>query len=52
MLIGLVVRMIRKVQVVIVVSLALIWFPGLVLNKKLFLVQVLSLNTEALLMPL
>ena len=50
MLIGLTVRMIEKVQVAIFVFLALIWFPGLVLNKKLFLVQVLSPNTEALLM--
>ena len=52
MLIGLAARMIEKVQVAIVVSLALFWFPGLVLNKKLFLVQVLSPNIEALLMPL
>ena len=52
MLIGLTIRMIEKVQVTTIVSLALIWFHGLILNKKLFLIQVLSPNTEALLMSL
>ena len=53
MLIKLAARMIEKVQVAIVVSLALIWFPGSVLNKSLLLDQVLSNpNTEVLPIPL